>query len=72
MQKSDDLSSYVPCAEIERELNCCESWVDLQKFLLKHMLKGLLKAGFQVTSLAHFELEDSLAGAGLDACSIES
>jgi hypothetical protein len=36
------------------------------------MLKGLLKAGFQATSLAHFECEDLLAGARLDAHFIES
>ena len=35
------------------------------------MLKGLLKAGFQATSLVHFELEDSLAGIELDARSVE-
>jgi hypothetical protein len=29
------------------------------------MLSGLLKAGFQATSLSHFELEDSLAIAEL-------
>jgi len=36
------------------------------------MLEGLLKACFQATSLAHFEREDSLAGAELVARSIES
>jgi len=42
------------------------------KVLLKCMLKGLLKAGFLETSLAHFEREDSIAGAEHVACSIES
>jgi len=36
------------------------------------MLEGLLKACVQATSLAHFEREDSLAGAELVARSIES
>jgi hypothetical protein len=36
------------------------------------MLKGLLKAAIQATSLAHFEHEDWLARAEHVACSIES
>jgi hypothetical protein len=37
-----------------------------------HMLEGLLKACFQASSFVHFEHGDSLAGAELDARSIES